>query len=245
LATAGSPTQTTQRYAVWTAPTNDDSALNSTTANVTIQGYRQTIISFAPTLTWYETTLGPRPGTTDSRATTTKQTVESGNRNTSRIALNTQVRAENKGVAGYFDLADGAETYRNSGLIKASSLFPTPATISDCIHPNDAGAAYDQQMINPWGDLEMTPSPWAVRRILGKSRCQRGSVEGCIRWQSVPSTISQLQRGLPVYPQAREPRTEGWQIFIWELVPCGERGHRYTARRPSALPVLPPTPSRS
>tara|TARA_R110000782_G_scaffold14419_1_gene43017 strand:+ start:169 stop:1374 length:1206 start_codon:yes stop_codon:yes gene_type:complete len=110
----------------------NDMITNGRTA-VQVAGYRQTIIGFAPTLQWLETTLAPQTTSTDSWATVANQTVTSIN--AERVLFNQRVRAGNQGFVGFIDIADILESARNSGLWKA------PGATGDGLHALNAGYA--------------------------------------------------------------------------------------------------------
>jgi lysophospholipase L1-like esterase len=77
----------------------------------------------------FQTTLTPVTTSTDAWATTGNQTVTANE--TRRAQLNDWIRTKPAPLTGYFEIADLAETSRNSGIWKAAST-------ADGIHPNEA-----------------------------------------------------------------------------------------------------------
>lgn len=69
----------------------------------------------APNAKIYGITIGPRTTSSDSWATTANQTVFNGTSEANRVAFNAIVRSVNFGADGFFDVADGNESARDSG----------------------------------------------------------------------------------------------------------------------------------
>jgi lysophospholipase L1-like esterase len=80
----------------------------------------------------FQTTITPQTTSTDSWSTTTNQTPFA--QETVRKQLNDWIRTIPSPLSGYFEVADLAETYRNSGIWKAGFS-------SDGVHPNGVGHA--------------------------------------------------------------------------------------------------------
>ncbi len=116
----------------------------------TVLGLLQTIWGWMTDLGGhaYQTTITPRTTSTDNWATTGNQSHVSGVINTRRIDLNTQIRGMASGLSGYFDVADSAETARNSGLWRTTGA--ANGYVVDGIHPNTAGSVLvrDSRAIN-------------------------------------------------------------------------------------------------
>ena len=80
----------------------------------------------------YQTTLTPKTTSTDAWATAGNQAVSADEAR--RVAFNTYVRTTPSPLAGYIEVADYAETSRNSGIWRA-------AYTTDGLHPNATAAA--------------------------------------------------------------------------------------------------------
>jgi lysophospholipase L1-like esterase len=78
----------------------------------------------------FQNTITPSTTSTDSWATTGNQTPESSN--AVRVQVNDWIRTVPSPLSGYFEIADLAETARNSGIWKAGYT-------SDGLHPNATG----------------------------------------------------------------------------------------------------------
>jgi lysophospholipase L1-like esterase len=78
----------------------------------------------------YQNTITPSTTSTDSWVTTGNQTPESSN--AVRVQINDWIRTLPAPLSGYFEIADLAETARNSGIWKAGYT-------SDGLHPNATG----------------------------------------------------------------------------------------------------------
>lgn len=82
----------------------------------------------------YQSTLTPWSSSTDAWATTTGQTPFTGGKHEVRIALNDWIRTKPAPLSGYFEVADLAETTRNSGIWRLTPTNAAPTT--DGIHAN-------------------------------------------------------------------------------------------------------------
>lgn len=113
--------------------TNDIRSDGRTAAQV--RADNETVAALYPTKTVFGATVEPISTSTDSWATIANQT-PTGN-NSERIAYNNLVRAGLTGFAGFFDLADVAESSRDSGKWKVTgSAFGYTV---DGVHPCRAG----------------------------------------------------------------------------------------------------------
>lgn len=88
----------------------------------------------------YQTTITPKTTSTDSWATTANQTVTADEAR--RVAMNTYIRTRPSPLTNYIEVADSAETARDSGIWKA-------AYTSDGIHPNATGHAAIAATLTP------------------------------------------------------------------------------------------------
>lgn len=119
--------------------TNDIQANARTAAQVIAD--RLTVRGFAPTLKWWQTTIGPKTTSSDSWATLTNQTLDGTN--SIRVAFNDLVRGGGVGFDGFFDMADSVESARNSGKWKAPPMTDGAIT-ADGNHSNNAGYALNR-----------------------------------------------------------------------------------------------------
>lgn len=125
--------------------TNDIQTAARTAAQVAAD--RQTIRGYDTTKKWFETTLMTKPASSsDSWATLTGQTIDANN--AARILFNDNVRAGSAGFEGHLEMADGPESARNSGFLKAPPMVPAAIT-ADGNHGNNAGYALHKPFVNP------------------------------------------------------------------------------------------------
>lgn len=137
-------------HAILQLGTNDIQSFARTAAQVSAD--RQTIRGYAPAMKWFETTLMPKPASSsDSWATLTGQFIDANN--AVRVTFNDNVRAGSAGFEGHLEMADGPESARNSGFLKAPPMVPAAIT-ADGNHCNNAGYALHRPFVS---------SAWIVR----------------------------------------------------------------------------------
>jgi len=88
----------------------------------------------------YQSTLSPFTTSTDGWVTVGNQTV--GANEAARVAINDWIRTTPSPLSGYFEIADLAESARNSGKWRANYTI-------DGLHPNGTGATAMSAGINP------------------------------------------------------------------------------------------------
>lgn len=99
----------------------------------------------------FQTTITPKTTSTDSWATVENQTIASGD--VTRLDLNADIRnAAFSGMDGYWDVADGIESSRDSGKFRITG----GANTTDGLHPNPLG--YDN--IASSGVVDPTDLVW-------------------------------------------------------------------------------------
>lgn len=84
----------------------------------------------------FQTTITPRTNSTDSWATTANQTLNTSGTEAIRVQLNDWIRTVPAPLTGYFEIADIAETARNSGIWKATGS--ASGYTADGLHPTGA-----------------------------------------------------------------------------------------------------------